>query len=233
MIRSSAVAALVVAGLASGCDKGGSAADQHPDDGKELQETRGKIDALTKPLIEMHARTPEPAKAEEKPCEGLAGGRMAIAEYEYLGRFAHPDRVPYSGSDARWKELTTPALRVVTPSARAATQQQAIDALWNVKKLGREYAYLGVLRASERTGPKLDGERFSGGKYSGILQVFDLEKAKPLCSAKLSATSSTEVAGSINAKDREDVLWNDFMSNVRDAVYAGAKRVAPDLNVDL
>jgi hypothetical protein len=90
-----------------------------------------------------------------------------------------------------------------------------------------------VLRAAVREAPKLNGEHFTGGKYSGILVVFDLEKAQPLCQAKVEAGSSTEVAGSIDSQDPEAALWNDFASNLRDAVHAAAKRVAPDLNLAL
>jgi hypothetical protein len=235
------IVAVALAGLAStaGCDKGGSAPDQHPDDGKELAETRQKIDHIVKRLTSIYERTPEPAKAEEEACTaaelGLDGGvgQLAIGEHRYLARYAHPERESYAGAEARWKELTTPSLRVVTPSARATNKQQAIDALWNAKKLMREITHLGVLRAAVREAPKLNGEHFTGGKYSGILVVFDLEKAQPLCQAKVEAGSSTEVAGSIDSQDPEAALWNDFASNLRDAVHAAAKRVAPDLNLAL
>lgn len=230
--------ALLFALFALACDR--SPADGPRDDrAAELKKTKQQLESELAPLIAAHGATPAPGKVEERVCDEASQhdesgkpGAMVVGEAVALARLKRADDDPWSGAGARYKPLTAAPLRILVPPARVQNAQHAIDALWNAKKLGREYSHLGVLVAAKREAPRLEGEQFHGGEFDGALVVFRLGKApKVVCAARLSAQSSERVAG-LQGKDRDDAMWNDFLSNLKTQVHAAAKRVAPALRVD-
>ncbi len=230
---------VALACAAPACDKGESE-KKAEDRSQELVETRAKLTQRLAPVVSAYAATPDPKSVQEASCDEKAlsdeegnPGALVVGEHTFLARLQKPELDPYAGAGAPFKALTTPALRILVPAGRVQTPQQGIDALWNAQKLERDYTHLGVLRADQRVGPRLDGDKFHGGEYSGVLIIFRLgTPPQQLCQARIEAKSSENVAGA-QGDAREAALWNDFLSNLKNEVHAAAKRIAPGLRVDL
>jgi hypothetical protein len=167
-----------------------------------------------------------PDDAIEKQLHGKTGS-LLLAEYQVLGRYAGKS----ADDRGRWKFLTTPALRVVPPLAEVHTKKQTIDALWNIKKVQRDYAYIAVLRSSHRELPRMDGRKYHPGAFSGGLFIFDLESGKPLCRARVDAHSDNQVAG-VQGQPPAEALWNDFELQLRHELDRALSRVSRQLELD-
>jgi len=174
-------------------------------------------------------------KCPDAAIEARLGQRrpvLAVATYDALAPFADPSASPFSGDGKRWEKLTSSAVRAIRPPSASAGDTAVVDALFRAQKLEKEYSHLGVLRAEKLQAPQLEGERFSAGRLSGWLAIYDLASGRRECIAAVEAESSGELVGtSRQARDR--VMWNDFVGNVREAVHSAAKRVSTVLVVDL
>ncbi|MEZ4223058.1 MAG: hypothetical protein R3B13_19095 [Polyangiaceae bacterium] len=231
--------ALVVTGLCTpACSKSTQedAANSQPgtdDTARRELEKRDRqwaaLFAAAKGPLPSEQNCPDDDIAKEQ--EGKSG-RLLIVEQAFLERFVRPDLDPYAGTGARFKPLTTPAMRILIPAVRAGTRQQAIDALWNAKKVEREYTHVGVLRATKRVGPVLEGQSYRAGVYEGAVEIFALGQTTRLCAASVSAESGEGFATQAG-KSGEDAAWADFTVRVRDAVHAAVCRVSKRLDVDV
>jgi hypothetical protein len=186
------------------------------------------MDALPKTTEGVEKQCPD-----ERITRALEGepGRVVAVEHGFLDRFAGGTDL-YAGAGARFKGLTTPAFRILVPSARATSKQQAVDALWNIKKLEREYTHIGVLRAKTRSGPTLEGDKYQGGTFSGALFVVEMGKVEVLCAAEIRAESSESFATKAGSS-ADDAAFADYVSRVRGAVHDGLKRISKRLELDL
>ena len=234
-----AAACLVVAGCHSRTSPGsGEQAD--PEAARELVGLEKRVGAFQQRLVAIRRAVPDAANVDDQPCPdaaiekklGGSSGSLLLADYDYLVRYAGGSADPYAGDHQRWKLLTTPELRVVPPRSAVHTTKQANDALWNIKKVQRDYDYIGVIRSSQRELPRLDGDRFHAGVFSGGLFVFDLASGKPLCRARVDAHSSEQAAG-VKGQSAADVLWNDFSMKLRQDLDAALSRITKQLTLDL
>ena len=234
--RISAIACVIGGSWACSKSESGSApsASSEPDDNRQALVARD--DRLAK----LFQAVPASAEPLDKPCpdakiaKALKGdpGRLVVVERRFLERFLRPESDCYSGSGAKFKGLTTPAFRILKPAARASTKQQVIDALWNAKKLERDYTHVGVLQAKTRRGPVLQGDKYEGGVFAGTLFIVEMGKVGVLCQAAVQAQSSEAVAAKAGASGA-DAAWADYISRLRSAVHAGVRRVSKQLEVDI
>jgi hypothetical protein len=170
------------------------------------------------------------ADLEEQPCPEPrlrqaakgAPASLLLADAEFVRELAF---------EPRWKMLTTPLLASLPKPSRITTVKQATDALFSVRKLESEHAYVAIVHTTERESPRLDGERYHGGRIAGWLTVFELKSGDSLCRARLDAQSSDEVAG-LQGQDRAEVLRNDFSARVRQNVEDAVARISRVLRPD-
>ncbi|HMR04134.1 MAG TPA: hypothetical protein PKA88_00085 [Polyangiaceae bacterium] len=229
------LAALCVAMF--GCSKTEPASGESTEKDDTTQRELQKRDAYFSKLM---GAGPKQTEGVEKPCpdeaisRALKGdpGRVVITEHAFLSRFAGTGADLYAGTGAKFKSLTAPAFRILLPSTRATSRQQSIDALWNIKKVEREYTHIGVLRAATRTGPTVTGEKFQTGKYAGVLLIFEMSKTEVLCAAEIQAENSESFATQAG-RSADDAAWADYISQVRGAVHAGVRRISKRLELDL
>lgn len=231
MPRRPAVAVLLLA-LAAGCHSR-SAGDRKPD--PELARLHQRVADFDHRLAAIRRAVPDPHRVEDRPCPDKAiakqlhgkTGSLLLAEYEVLGRYAGKG----AGDRGRWKFLTTPALRVVPPLVQVHDKKQTVDALWNIKKVQRDYSYIAVLRSAHRELPRMDGKEYHPGALTGGLFVFDLESGKPLCRARVDARSNDQVAG-VQGQPPAEALWNDFTLQLRQELDRALSRVSHQLELD-
>ncbi len=235
-VRMSALACLISGPWACSKSESGSEPSASP----ERDENRQALLARDARLAKLFQAVPASAEPSDKPCpdaqiaKALKGdpGRLVVVERGFLERFVRPDSDWYSGQGARFKGLTTPSFRILAPAARASTKQEVIDALWNAKKLERDYTHVGVLQAETRKGPVLKGDKYEGGVFAGTLYIAEMGKLAVLCTAAIQAESSEAVAAKAGASG-SDAAWADYISQVRSAVHAGVRRISKQLEVDV
>ncbi len=216
---------------ASGCH---STADNHKPD-PELAHLQKQVGEFEHQLAAIRRAVPAAANVEDRACpddalaEKLHGatGKLLLAEYEYLGRYAGGS----ADDRGRWKVLTTPALRQVPLVVKLSTTAQATDALFRIRKLQQSHPWIAVLRTSHRELPHMDGKRYHPGALSGGLFIFDLASGKPLCQAGVDVHSSGEVAG-VQGQPPASALWNDFVLQLQQELDRSLSRVTKQLELD-
>ena len=159
-------------------------------------------------------------------------GRLLLAESEFLERYARPSADPYAGARARWRFLTTPALRAMPAPSRQVDESKLTEAAWNVKKLRQTYAYLGVVHVTARKPPRLQGEQYQAGELAARILVAPLKGGDPLCRIDVQAQSSDGVAG-IEGQSREDALWNNYVLEIRKAIESAVSGASRAVSVEL
>jgi len=219
--------------LSSGCDDRSSATKS--DESARHREAFSRFAERVRKIRADSTRREEETKCPDAAIKARLEGRqpvLAIASYDALAPFSDPNATPFAGDGAHYQTLTSAAVRSIRPPTPTAADSAVIDALFKAQRLEKEHSHLGVLRTEKLEAPKLEGDRFSAGHFSGWLAIYDLGSGKRECVATVEADSSGELVGTTrDARDR--VMWKDFVANVREAVHSGAKRVSEVLVVDL
>jgi hypothetical protein len=164
---------------------------------------------------------------------GQGGGRLLVAEREYLERYRDPAAAPrHRGGDEHWRFLTTPSLRDVRSPVELESPRAAVEAAYRVRQLENDYRYLAVIVSSERTPPALDGQKYRSGALSGLVVVFPIDRPTPLCQATFTAANDDTVVFRDPAR-REEALWQDFALRTRQSLDVAVGRITRHLNLDL
>jgi hypothetical protein len=190
-----------------------------------VREFTDKLERLRKTTAaSIRADLEEQACPEARITQAAKGapGSLLVADAEFVREL---------NFDPRWKMLTTPALASLPKPSRLTTVKQATDTLFTIRKLEREHAYVAIVHTTERESPRLEGDRYHGGRVVGWLMVFELDGAKLLCRARLEAQSSDEIAG-LAGQNRAEVLRNDFSSRVREELEDAVARISRTLRID-
>jgi hypothetical protein len=216
-----------------GCDDRRSATTT--DDSARHRDAFARFTERMQKIRADSARHGEETRCPDEAIRARLDGRrpvLAIASYEAMAPFSDPSASPFAGDAASYEKLTSATFRAIHPPTPTAADNAVVDALFKAQTLEKEHSHLGVLRAAKLEPPKLEGDRFSAGHFSGWLAIYDLGSGKRECVADVEADSSGELVGTTRqARDR--VMWKDFVSNIREAVHSGVKRVSESLVVDL
>lgn len=205
----------------------------------EAEAKRSRLTAFNDRMSKLRGGV-ESVPREERPCSESAierrlrgrESKLLLVDQAYLGRFADPGLDPYGGEAARWKFLTGPALRAIPLFQQPPADPALTDAVFKTVKLDETYVYAAVLRGDRREPPRLEGERFHAGILEGWLVLAELKGGPALCATRVSARSSEEVAGR-GGQTPNDVLWRDFVRQVRNELDQAAQRLSSRFQVDL
>jgi hypothetical protein len=197
-----------------------------------LGKLTSQIEAFTRRLHLLRAKTPAANRdlageaCPDERIEKATGGAPApllIVDYDALER--HERGQPFAEAPGSWKVLTAPQLQAVLRSARVTDAKQATDVVLAIQKLEQEFAWVGILRTSERELPRREGEKFHGGKLDGWLHIYELARGEAVCRVHVQAESSAEVAG-LSGSNPEETLANDFRANLRRAIADAVRSIS-------
>lgn len=232
---------LFLGGVLGACSRSEPESSPAPDKSASTHPAFTQAAAFAERLTNIRAAAEKMEASGEKACDdaairralGSEAGRALAAESGYLARYGDPTAAPrYRGGDERWQFLTTPALRAIRGPVELESQTAAIDTAYGIKQLLGEYRYLAVVRATTRRLPKMTGDRFEAGAFSGWIGLFNLQTGALVCQARVDTQSGPDVAAK-EGTSPERALWNDFAMRVRRALDDSMGRITRHLRLDL
>jgi len=117
------------------------------------------------------------------------------------------------------------------PSTLATDEKAATDAAFDAMALAKEHDFVAVLRYRLKR-PRADAQGFHGGELEGLLVLFELGSARPLCATEVLVQSHEQIArrGDQSPQQAAD---HDFDLELRQSLEAAFRSLTPELNLDM